>query len=153
MSEPPLEILVRNRLPGTPSLIAHPALLSKYPLSQHFMLLEKIPHLPGEQKRRVKMMHRSMWRQAQQIHVLIIRYFFKSKSISYHRGRKQGYLISCFFPILSFALALACRTRRKEAISRNLKLNVRSGTDCPEPLPGCLPSVALDYSSSTVDGS
>ncbi|KAM1980927.1 hypothetical protein ACFX15_037489 [Malus domestica] len=153
MSEPLLKLLVRNRLLGTLSLIAHPALLSKYPLSQHFMLLDKIPHLLGKQKRRVKMMHRSMWRQAQQIHVMIIRYFFKSKSISYHRGRKQRYLISCFFPILSFALALACRIRRKEAISQNLKLNVRSGTDCPEPLPGYLPSVALEYSSSTVNGS
>ncbi|KAM1698833.1 hypothetical protein FF1_030008 [Malus domestica] len=153
MFEPPLKLLVRNQLPGTPSLIARPALLSKYPLSQHLILLGKIPHLSGEQKRRVKMMHRSMWRQAQYIHVLIIRYFFKNKSISYHRGRKQRYLISCFFPIFSFVLALACRTRRKEAISRNLKLYVRSGTDCPKPLPGCLPRFALEYSSSTVNGS
>ncbi|KAM1175363.1 hypothetical protein ACFX19_028375 [Malus domestica] len=54
--------------------------------------------------------------------------------------QKQKYLISS-------------GTRRKEAISRNLKLNVQSGTDCLEPLPGCLPSVALKYSSSTVDES
>ena len=101
----------------------------------------------------MKMMHRSIWRQARRMHVLIVHYFFKSKSISYHWGRKQRYLISCFPPIISHALALACRTRRREAISRNLKLNVRSGTDCQEPLLGCLPSVALEYSSSTVDGS
>ncbi|KAM1665304.1 hypothetical protein ACFX13_045337 [Malus domestica] len=136
-------------MPETPSLIAHLALLSKYPLFQHFMLPEKIP---DAYQRQVKMMHRSIWRQVQQIHVLIIRYFFKSKSISYHQGRKQRYLISCFSPIFSFALALACRTRRKEAISRNLKFNVRSGTDCPEPLHGCLPSIALECSSLTVDG-
>ncbi|KAM2685933.1 hypothetical protein EV2_008887 [Malus domestica] len=99
----------------------------------------------------VKMMLRSMWRQAQRIHMLIVRYFFKSKSISYHRGRKQRYLISCSSPIFSSALALACRTRRKEAISRNLKLNVRSGTDCRKPLLGYLPSVALECSSSIAD--
>ena len=99
----------------------------------------------------MKMMHRSIWRQARRMHVLIVRYFFKSKSISYHWGRKQRYLISCSSPIFSFALALACWTRRKDAISRNLKLNVRPGTDCPEPLPGYLPSVALECSSSTAD--
>ncbi|KAM1946342.1 hypothetical protein ACFX13_001208 [Malus domestica] len=109
--------------------------------------------MPGEQKRQVKMMHRNMWRQVQQIHVLIIRYFFKSKSISYHQGQKQKYLISCFSPIFSFTFALACRTMRNEAISRNLKLNVGSGTDCQEPLPGCLPSIALECSSLTIDGS
>ncbi|KAM1084846.1 hypothetical protein TB2_022693 [Malus domestica] len=56
------------------------------------------------------------------------------------------------FPIISSALALACRTRKNEAVNQNLKLNVRSGTDCPKPLPGCLPSIALECSSSTVDG-
>ncbi|KAM2057752.1 hypothetical protein ACFX16_030405 [Malus domestica] len=52
--------------------------------------------------------------------------------------QKQKYLISL-------------GTRGKEAISRNLKLNVRPGTDCPEPLPGYLPSVALECSSSTAN--
>ncbi|KAM1074165.1 hypothetical protein ACFX2B_018950 [Malus domestica] len=139
-----------NRLPETPSLIAHLAVLSNTHL-QHLMLPFHLPHLPGKQMMQVKMMLRSMWRQAQRIHVLIVRYFFKSKSISYHRGRKQRYLISCSSPIFSSALAFACRTRRKEAISRNLKLNVRSGTDCPKPLPGYLPNVALECSSSTAD--
>ncbi|KAM1242746.1 hypothetical protein ACFX2G_035066 [Malus domestica] len=74
----------------------------------------------------------------------------QSKSISYHHGQKQEYLISCFFPVFSFTLALTCKTRRKKAISRNLKSNFRYGTDCLEPLPGCLPSIALEYSSSTV---
>ncbi|KAM2294229.1 hypothetical protein ACFX1S_034159 [Malus domestica] len=41
-------------------------------------------------------------------------------------------------------------TRRKRAVSRNLKSNLQSGTDCLEPLPGCLLSIALEYSSSTV---
>ncbi|KAM2027351.1 hypothetical protein ACFX1T_019662 [Malus domestica] len=40
-------------------------------------------------------------------------------------------------------------TRRKRAISRNLKSNLQSGTDCLEHLPGCLLSIALEYSSST----
>ncbi|KAM1728186.1 hypothetical protein ACFX12_018721 [Malus domestica] len=54
------------------------------------------------------------------------------------------------FPVFSFAFALICKTRRKKAISRNLKSNFQSGTDCPEPLPGCSPSIALEYSSSIV---
>ncbi|KAM1702565.1 hypothetical protein ACFXTN_025691 [Malus domestica] len=74
----------------------------------------------------------------------------QSKSISYHQGQKQEYPISCFFFIFSFALALTYKTRRKKTISRNLKSNFRSGTDCPEPLHGCSPSIALEYSSSTV---
>ncbi|KAM1819290.1 hypothetical protein ACFX15_000904 [Malus domestica] len=40
-------------------------------------------------------------------------------------------------------------TRRKRAVSRNLKSNLQFGTDCLEPLPGCLLSIALEYSSST----
>ncbi|KAM1120542.1 hypothetical protein ACFX2B_043976 [Malus domestica] len=40
-------------------------------------------------------------------------------------------------------------TRRKRAVSWNLKSNLQSGTDCLEPLPGCLLSIALEYSSST----
>ncbi|KAM1075293.1 hypothetical protein ACFX2B_019923 [Malus domestica] len=73
----------------------------------------------------------------------------KNKSISYHQGRKQEYPISCFPPVLIFVLVLTCRTRRKRAVSQNLKSNFRSITDCLEPLPGCLLSIALEYSSST----
>ncbi|KAM0985797.1 hypothetical protein ACFX2C_013039 [Malus domestica] len=40
-------------------------------------------------------------------------------------------------------------TRRKRAVSRNLKSNLQSGTDCLRPLPGCLLNIALEYSSST----
>ncbi|KAM0977319.1 hypothetical protein ACFX13_020445 [Malus domestica] len=40
-------------------------------------------------------------------------------------------------------------TRRKRAVSQNLKSNFRSRTDCLEPLPGCLLSIAFEYSSST----
>ncbi|KAM2867550.1 hypothetical protein COP2_023458 [Malus domestica] len=40
-------------------------------------------------------------------------------------------------------------TRRKRAISQHLVSIFRSGTDCLEPLPYCLPSPALEYSSST----
>ncbi|KAM2103734.1 hypothetical protein ACFX1T_001837 [Malus domestica] len=40
-------------------------------------------------------------------------------------------------------------TWRKRAVSRNLKSNLQFGTDCLEPLPGCLLSIALEYSSST----
>ncbi|KAM1643040.1 hypothetical protein ACFX2K_012891 [Malus domestica] len=50
--------------------------------------------------------------------------------------QKQEYLISS-------------RTRRKRAVSRNLKSNLQSGTDCLRPLPGCLLNIALEYSSST----
>ncbi|KAM1102984.1 hypothetical protein ACFX19_011740 [Malus domestica] len=39
-------------------------------------------------------------------------------------------------------------TRRKRAVSRNLKSNLQSGTDCLRPLPGCLLNIALEYSSS-----
>ncbi|KAM1748315.1 hypothetical protein ACFX12_009320 [Malus domestica] len=38
---------------------------------------------------------------------------------------------------------------RKRAISQHLVSIFRSGTDCLEPLPDCLPSLALEYSSST----
>ncbi|KAM2020919.1 hypothetical protein ACFX16_043002 [Malus domestica] len=40
-------------------------------------------------------------------------------------------------------------TKRKRAVSRNLKSNLQSGTDCLRPLPGCLLSIALENSSST----
>ena len=73
----------------------------------------------------------------------------KNKSISYHQGRKQEYPISCFLPVFVFVLVHTCRTRRKRAVSRNLKSNLQFGTDCLEPLPGCLLSIALEYSSST----
>lgn len=54
---------------------------------------------------------------------------YQSKSISYHQGRKQGYLISCFFPTLFFVFVLTYRTRRKRAISRHMESSFRSGTD------------------------
>ncbi|KAM1192371.1 hypothetical protein ACFX2G_012955 [Malus domestica] len=38
---------------------------------------------------------------------------------------------------------------RKRAISQHLVSIFRSGTDCLEPLPDCLPSLALEYSSSS----
>ncbi|KAM2977315.1 hypothetical protein FF2_014268 [Malus domestica] len=38
-------------------------------------------------------------------------------------------------------------TRRKRAINQHLVSIFRSGTDCLEPLPDCLPSLALEYSS------
>ncbi|KAM2590138.1 hypothetical protein TB2_042710 [Malus domestica] len=71
------------------------------------------------------------------------------QSISYHQGRKQEYPISCFLPVLIFVLVHTCRTKRKRAVSRNLKSNLQSGTDCLRPLPGCLLSIALENSSST----
>ncbi|KAM2622309.1 hypothetical protein TB2_026944 [Malus domestica] len=58
----------------------------------------------------------------------------QSKSISYHQGQKQEYPISCFFPVLSFALVLTCKTMRKRAISQHLESSFQSGTDCLEPL-------------------
>ncbi|KAM2068492.1 hypothetical protein ACFX16_000109 [Malus domestica] len=115
------------------------------------MLLEKIPHRPGEQKRRMKMMHRSMWRQAQQTHVLIIRYFFKSKSISYHQGRNKSISYHAFSLSFPLSLFLPAKTRIKKAICRNLHSNSGQGTDYREPLAGCLPGFALEYSSSVAD--
>ncbi|KAM2325940.1 hypothetical protein ACFX1X_025222 [Malus domestica] len=41
------------------------------------------------------------------------------------------------------------RTRRKRAISQHLVSIFQSGTDCLEPLPDCLHSLALEYSSSS----
>ena len=76
-------------------------------------------------------------------------YFFKSQSISYQQGRRQRYLMACF----SFTLALAYGTKRKRAISRHLESSFQSGTDCLEPFPDCLPSIALEQSSSTDVGS
>ncbi|KAM2613711.1 hypothetical protein TB2_028419 [Malus domestica] len=82
MSEPPLKLLVRNRLLGTfPD--CSPSRALEYPSSTSSASSSSL-HLPGKQMMQVKMMHRSMWRQAQQMYVLIVRYFFKSKSISYH---------------------------------------------------------------------
>ncbi|KAM1546321.1 hypothetical protein ACFX10_046543 [Malus domestica] len=40
-------------------------------------------------------------------------------------------------------------TRRKRAISQHLVSIFRSGTNCLEPFPDCLPSLALEYSSSS----
>ncbi|KAM1135540.1 hypothetical protein ACFX19_045222 [Malus domestica] len=145
-----INLPIWNRMPGTPSLIAHLALLSKYPLFQHLMLPNKISDALSKASENDASKHVETSATNTCVdHPLLL--------------QKQKYLISSrskanvsnimFFPILSFALTLACGTRRKEAISRNLKLNVRSGTDCPEPLHGCLPSIALERSSSTVDGS
>ncbi|KAM2685896.1 hypothetical protein EV2_008852 [Malus domestica] len=69
------------------------------------VLPKKLPHLPEEQIRQVKMIPCSMWRQraegtsrekyglhsqlsrrTQQSTCRFIRYFFKIKSISYHQG-------------------------------------------------------------------
>ncbi|KAM2205661.1 hypothetical protein ACFX1S_025127 [Malus domestica] len=63
----------------------------------------------------------------------------ESKSISYH----------VFSLSFSLSLFFTCRTRRKRAISQHLVSIFRSGTDCLEPLPDCLPSLALEYSFST----
>ncbi|KAM2115207.1 hypothetical protein ACFX1Q_023666 [Malus domestica] len=64
----------------------------------------------------------------------------KSKSIPYHA-------FSLSFPL---PLLLPAGQGEKNAISRNLKSNFRSGIDCLESLHGCLPNIALEYSSSTV---
>ncbi|KAM2175806.1 hypothetical protein ACFX1Q_035169 [Malus domestica] len=45
------------------------------------------------------------------------------------------------------------QNKEKESNQSDPKSNLRLGTDCPDPLPGCLPSVALECSSSTVDES
>ncbi|KAM1055610.1 hypothetical protein ACFX13_029817 [Malus domestica] len=58
--------------------------------------------------------------------------------------RKQEYFILCFLPVLFFVLVLTCGTRRKKAISQHLVSIFRSGTDCLEPFPDCLPSIALE---------
>ncbi|KAM2928454.1 hypothetical protein COP2_035701 [Malus domestica] len=76
---------------------------------------------------------------------------FKSKSISYHEGRKQEYLISCILHVLFLVFVLTCRTRRRKAISQHLVSIFRSGTDCLQPLPDCLHGIALEYSFSTAD--
>ncbi|KAM2803075.1 hypothetical protein PS2_046299 [Malus domestica] len=71
-----------------------------------------------------------------------------SKAIVFHI-RKQEYLISCFLPVLLLVVVFICGTRRKRTISQHLVSIFRSGTDCLEPLPDCLPSPAFEYSSST----
>ncbi|KAM1424374.1 hypothetical protein ACFX1X_017110 [Malus domestica] len=50
----------------------------------------------------------------------------QSKSISYHQGQKQEYLISCFFPVFSFGIVLTCKTMRKRVISQHLESNFQS---------------------------
>ncbi|CAN6709831.1 unnamed protein product [Malus baccata var. baccata] len=52
-------------------------------------------------------------------------------------------LSPCPSPCLCFT------TRRKRAISQHLVSIFRSGANCLEPLPDCLPSLALEYSSSS----
>ncbi|KAM1489013.1 hypothetical protein ACFXTO_032315 [Malus domestica] len=63
----------------------------------------------------------------------------ESKSILYH-AFSLSFFLSLFF---------TCGTRRKKAISQHLVSIFRSGIDCLEPLPDCLPSLALEYSFST----
>ncbi|KAM0982077.1 hypothetical protein ACFX2A_015347 [Malus domestica] len=41
------------------------------------------------------------------------------------------------------------KQKRKRAISQHLVSIFRSGANCLEPLPDCLPSLALEYSSSS----
>ena len=61
------------------------------------------------------------------------RYFFKSKSTSYHQNRRQMYLMTCF----SFTLDLAYRTKKKE--SNRSALGKIEQRDRPSPLPrACL---------------
>ncbi|TQD91884.1 hypothetical protein C1H46_022540 [Malus baccata] len=52
-------------------------------------------------------------------------------------------LSPCLSPCLCFT------TRRNRAISHHLVSIFRSGANCLEPLPDCLPSLALEYSSSS----
>ncbi|KAM1356004.1 hypothetical protein ACFX2I_030153 [Malus domestica] len=63
----------------------------------------------------------------------------ESKSISYH----------AFSLSFSLSLFFTYGTRRKRAISQHLVSIFRSGTDCLEPLPDCLPNLALEYSFLT----
>ncbi|KAM1593632.1 hypothetical protein FF1_000126 [Malus domestica] len=52
-------------------------------------------------------------------------------------------LSPCPSPCLCFT------TRGNRAISQHLVSIFRSGANCLEPLPDCLPSLALEYSSSS----
>ena len=90
-----IKLPVWSRLPGIPSLIAYPALLS----STHLQLLmypQRRYQMPGVQMRQEETVDRSMWRQAQQIYVLIHSLLLQ----------KQKYLISCFLHVLSFVLVI-----------------------------------------------
>ncbi|KAM1270181.1 hypothetical protein ACFX2I_002280 [Malus domestica] len=129
MSEPPLKLLVRNRLLGifpdcSPSTALEVPIISTSYVSREDTTSSRRTEEANENDAS-KHVETSSTNTCVD-HPLLL--------------QKKKYLISS-------------GTRRKEAISRNLKLNVRSGTDCQEPLLGCLPSVALEYSSSTVDGS
>ncbi|KAM1012705.1 hypothetical protein ACFX2C_042924 [Malus domestica] len=129
MSKPPLKLLVRNRLLGifpdcSPSTDLEVPIISTSYVSREDTISARRTEEANENDASKHVETSSTNTCAD--HLLLL--------------QKQKYLISSGI-------------RRKKAISRNLKLNVRSGTDCQEPLPGCLPSVALEYSSSTVDGS
>ncbi|KAM1833588.1 hypothetical protein ACFX13_023392 [Malus domestica] len=129
MSEPPLKLMVRNRLLGifpdcSPSTALEVPIISTSYASREDTTSARRTEEANENDASKHVETSSTNTCAD--HPLLL--------------QKQKYLISS-------------GTRRKKTISRNLKLNVRSGTDCQEPLPGCLPSVALEYSSSTVDGS
>ena len=99
-----------NRLPGNFFPDRLPSVALKYSSSTADVLPGKIPHLPEEQMKHVKLIHRSMWRQAQRAgssaasakanvsHIIGV----ESKGISYH-----------VFP-LSFPLPLLLPPRQGE---------------------------------------
>ncbi|KAM2536721.1 hypothetical protein TB1_022134 [Malus domestica] len=59
-------------------------------------------------------------------------------------------LLKCRFQISNRHLLFqTCQCLRKRAISQHLVSIFRSGTNCLKPLLDCLPSLALEYSSST----
>ena len=60
-----------NGLPGNPFPDCLPGIALKYSSSTVDVLPGTIQHLPEEQIKQVKLIHRSMWRQAQPIYVLV----------------------------------------------------------------------------------
>ncbi|KAM1055023.1 hypothetical protein ACFX2C_002302 [Malus domestica] len=73
--------------------------------------------------------------------------------------QEQEYLISLglkarvSYIMVSLCLCLCpcprLQDKEKKSSQSELKSNLQSGTDCLGPLPGCLLSIALEYSSST----
>ncbi|KAM2075374.1 hypothetical protein ACFX1T_038272 [Malus domestica] len=53
-----------NQLPGNPFPDCLPSIALRYSSSTVDVLPRKTPYLPGKQMMQVKMIHRSMWRQA-----------------------------------------------------------------------------------------
>ncbi|KAM1001877.1 hypothetical protein ACFX2C_002367 [Malus domestica] len=117
-----IKLPVRNRLLGIPSLIAYLALLSSTHL-QLLMYFRRRYQMPGEHIRQVKMIHRSMWRQAQQMHVRIHPLLLQKQKYLISSGMKAKVSHIMLFPVFPFALALTCKTMRKKAISQNPKSN------------------------------